>query len=62
MYETGEEVTTHDMDTSMFEMTVGTAQNKGEYELTGSTYDVFSVHEYATLGPNEETVIKQVLV
>lgn len=43
-------------------MFVGTAQNKGEYELTGSTYDVFSVHEYATLGPNEETVIKQVFV
>ena len=62
LYGKGGEVKTHvNMETSMYEVPVSLAAENGnttehEYEFTGSTYATPHVYEYATLGPNKETV------
>ena len=55
------------LEASMYEVPVNAAQSSSgsighEYELTGSTYAVPNMYEYATLGPNEAAVINLCLI
>ena len=51
------------LEASMYEVPVSINGSTGhEYELTGSTYAVPNMYEYATLGPNGAMVINLCLI
>ena len=61
------ETTSHVMEASTYEVPVRTMEgghgnNECEYELTGSSYAVPNVYEYATFGPNGEMVTPHMFV
>ena len=50
------EASTYEVPLSSCGAIAGPMRTQPEYELTESTYAVPNVNEYATLGPNEQTV------